>query len=74
MSEAWNYGVRNKHIVMFCELFEYNTLVLDRASARDAIVTLITELEDYPPESWHLFLKLLRWQLEEHPREEGWIY
>ena len=38
------------------------------------LVTLITELEDYPPESWHIFLKLLRWQLEEHSREEGWIY
>ena len=74
MGEAWKYGVRNKDVVMFCELFEYNTLVLDRASARDAIVTLITELEDYPPESWHLFLKLLRWQLEEHPRDESWMF
>jgi hypothetical protein len=74
MSEAWKYGVRHKDIVMFCELFEYNTLILDRASARDAIITLITELEGYPPESWHMVLKLLRWQLEEHPRDHGLMF
>jgi hypothetical protein len=69
MSEAWKYGVRNKHVVMFCDLFEENVLILDRASAREAIITLVNDLQDYPPESWHVFLKLLRWQLENHPAE-----
>jgi hypothetical protein len=56
----------NKHVVMFCDLFEENALTRERLSAREAIITLVNELEEYPPESWHVFLKLLRWQLVEH--------
>ncbi len=41
----------------------------EKASAREAIIALVNELEDYPPESWHVFLKLLRWQLAQHPAD-----
>ena len=54
-------------MVLFCDIFEENVLVRHDASPREAIIALVNELEEYPPESWHVFLKLLRWQLAEHP-------
>jgi hypothetical protein len=69
MSEAWQYGVRNKWVVMFGDIFEHNALVVEQLPAREAIIALVNELEDYPPESWHVFLRYLRWKLVEHPAE-----
>jgi hypothetical protein len=68
MSEAWKYGVRNKHVMTFCMRFmEY--LRNPELTPEEAIVELITDLEredrSFPPESWHVVLKNLKVMIED---------
>jgi hypothetical protein len=67
MSEAWNYGVRNKHVVTFCQNFE-DQLAVEPLTTKQAIIELIDQLEEgFPPESWHIVLTNLRFMLSENP-------